>query len=155
MIQALALTRYHNLGEVVSHDNQVCNPTGDRISNIEVCSNVFERHYTAISLQNHIEANNFVKKFKPTTNYYVGHEQFVNCLKDDPGLEQTLNSITVDKPGFTAYFSSQLSSNERLLLSAGIGSVNSENQPVNQGLPTPSQLQHVFDVLSKTVSTIV
>lgn len=152
IIQALALTRY-TLGEVVSYDNPVCNQTTDRLSSIDVCSSVFERHYTALSLQQHIEANDFVKKFKPTSNYHVGHEQFANCLKDDPRLEQTLNLITVDEPGFTAYFSSQLSSNERLLLSTGIGSFNPQNQPENQGLPTPSQLQHVFDVLSNTVST--
>jgi hypothetical protein len=115
-----------------------------------------ENHYTALSLQQHIQANDFVRQFKSTSNFLLGHEQLEHChLKiEDAQLQNTLTSLTVDQSSFAAYFSSQLSCNERLLLSTGIPSTNVSNNVQNQGLPTPSQLQNVFDVLSSTVRTI-
>nr|SVE90008.1 EOG090X09QP [Daphnia sinensis] len=46
---------------------------------------------------------------------------------------------------------SQLSCNEKLLLSTGDTPQTSSNNIENHGLPSPSQLQHVFDVLSTTL----
>lgn len=125
----------------------------ERLSNPEFDSKFFERQYATLSLRNHIEANTFIKNFK-SSNLHVGHQQFTNCFRDDPGVEYKSNSITVDNPSFTAYFSSQLSSNERLLLSNGVGASNDSQNHPDQGLPTPSQLQHVQDVLSSTVCFI-
>ena len=115
-----------------------------------------ENYYTALSLQQHIQANDFVRQFKSTSNFLLGHEQLEHCyLKiEEAQLQNTLTSLTVDQSSFAAYFSSQLSCNERLLLSTGLPSTNVSNNIQNQGLPTPSQLQNVFDVLSSTVRTI-
>nr|CAG4641865.1 EOG090X09QP [Eurycercus lamellatus] len=58
----------------------------------------------------------------------------------------------VNPHSFNAYFTSQLSSNEQLLLSTERGSTKSKSDAGNHhGLPTPSQLQNVFDVLSTTL----
>nr|CAG4637184.1 EOG090X09QP [Ceriodaphnia reticulata]SVE73063.1 EOG090X09QP [Ceriodaphnia reticulata] len=144
-----------SFGEYVSNDNQLPGQTVDTFCNMKANPNVFETHYTALSLKHHIQANDFVKQFKANKNYQLGHELVDNGLKDDLKLKQALNSMTIDHPSFNAYFSSQLSCNERLLLSNGVGSENSAplNQQ-NQGSPSLSQLQNVFDVLSSTLPKI-
>jgi hypothetical protein len=123
---------------------------------MECSPKMVERNYTALSLQQHVQANDFVRQFKSNSHFSLGTEQLEHChLKiEDAQLRQTLTSMTVDQSSFVAYFSSQLSNNERLLLSTGTPSKNVSNNSQNQGLPTPSQLQHVFDVLSTTVGII-
>ena len=114
---------------------------------------MFETQYTALSLKHHLQANDFIKQFKANKNYHLGHELVDSGRKDDLKLKQALNSMTIDHPSFTAYFSSQLSCNERLLLSTGVGPESSTPvEQQNQGSPSISQLQHVFDVHSSTVS---
>lgn len=123
---------------------------------MECSPKMVERNYTALSLQQHVQANDFVRQFKSNSHFSLGTEQLEHChLKiEDAQLQQTLTSMTVDQSSFVAYFSSQLSNNERLLLSTGTPSKNVSNNSQNQGLPTPSQLQHVFNVLSTTVGII-
>ncbi len=151
-MQALAISRFHSFGESVTNDNQVPSHTIDTLYNMKTSPRVFETHYTALSLKHHIQANDFVKQFKANKNYHIGQQLVDNGLNDDLKLKQALSSMTIDQPSFTAYFSSQLSCNERLLLSTGVGPENSA-LPNSQyhGLPSPSQLQNVFDVLSSTV----
>lgn len=114
---------------------------------------LLERHYTAVSLKQHIQANQFIKNFQTLSNQHIFIESCLSGLpKED--IDQTLNSLPVDHLSFAAYFSSQLSKDEKLLSSLDSNSSNS--LPINdqyQGLPSPSQLQNVFDVLSKTVSS--
>lgn len=118
---------------------------------------LFEKHYTALSLLQHIQAIDFVRQCRVHGNLRLGQYQMQDChlnVEDDQ-LQQTLVSMTVDQPSFAAYFCSQLSSNERLLLSSGVTSQESSNNTENKGLPSPSQLQHVFDVLSTMVRIMV
>jgi len=111
---------------------------------------ILERHYTAISLKQHIKAKEFVKNYKEDgqndpKSHYLDSEI--------PKLKETLDSITVDPHCFHAYFCSQLSSSERLLLASGSDSSRSSSKdPMNYGLPTPLQLQDVFDNLRQSVS---
>lgn len=125
---------------------------------MELNSKLLERQYTALSLLQHIQAKNFMRQFKPNKQS-VEHVQLNICFKHDPQvnnlLEKASKSLTVDHSSFTAYFTNQLFPNERLLLSAQENSNNNavKNQH-NHGLPNPTQLQHVFDVLSTTVTLI-
>lgn len=111
---------------------------------------ILERHYTAISMKQHIKAKEFVKRYKEDgQNDPNGHY----LDSEIPKLKETLDSITVDPQCFHAYFCSQLSSSERLLLASGSDSSrSSSNDPMNYGLPTPLQLQDVFDNLRQSVS---
>ncbi|XP_046644132.1 uncharacterized protein LOC124329140 [Daphnia pulicaria] len=151
--KALAISRFHSLGEFFSNDNHISSNTADGLFHMECSPKMVERNYTALSLQQHVQANDFVRQFKSNSHFSLGTEQLEHChLKiEDAQLRQTLTSMTVDQSSFVAYFSSQLSNNERLLLSTGTPSKNVSNNSQNQGLPTPSQLQHVFDVLSTTL----
>nr|SVE75882.1 EOG090X09QP [Daphnia hispanica] len=125
----------------------------DKPFQLKVNTSGLEKTYTTLSLQKHVQANDFVRQFSSQRNYHLGRNQLQDCCLtvDDDQLQQTLASITVDQPSFTAYFCSQLSCNERLLLSTGAISEQNSNNIENQGLPSPSQLQHVFDVLSTTL----
>ena len=156
MLQALAISRFHNLGEFVSNANHISGNKVDGFVDLENNPKMVDRHYTALSLQQHIQANDFVRQFEASSNFFLESEQLEHFhLKiEDAQLCQTLTSMTVDQSSFAAYFSSQLSCNERLLLSNGTPSQNVSNNIQNQGLPTPSQLQNVFDVLSTTVRQI-
>nr|CAG4649508.1 EOG090X09QP [Scapholeberis mucronata]SVE93744.1 EOG090X09QP [Scapholeberis mucronata] len=149
--KALAIPRLYSLSEAVFHDNILSgHPDGrpNNLSNAQDNLKSSERNYTLLSLQQHIQANNFVKNFK--SDSLTLSREFKSCYEDDFSSELALCSVTVDNPSFTAYFSSQLSSKEKeLLLSTG-GDIERGTQKSSnhQGLPTPSQLQKVSDVLT-------
>lgn len=129
----------------------------DKPLQLERNPKVLGKRYTAVSLQQHIQANDFVRQFRAHRDFCLGQDQIQDCHLsfEDDQIQQTLVSMTVDQPSFSAYFCSQLSCNEKLLLSTGDTPQKSSNNIENQGLPSPSQLQHVFDVLSTTVRTVV
>jgi len=150
LFQALAVTNFQNMGVLISSEKP--KPQEHLNRHLESYPMLVERHYTAVSLKQHIQANEFIKNFKTQSNQHI---LFERCLSGVPKVEidQTLNSLPVDHLSFAAYFSSQLSRDEKLLSSLNSNSSNSS--PANDqyhGLPSPSQLQNVFDVLSKTVS---
>lgn len=147
--KALAVTNFQNMGALISSENSKTQEHLNR--HLESYPMLVERHYTAVSLKQHIQANEFIKNFKNQSNQHI---LFESCLSGVPKVEidQTLNSLPVDHLSFAAYFSSQLSRDEKLLSSLNSNSSNSS--PANDqyhGLPSPSQLQNVFDVLSKTL----
>lgn len=125
-------------------------PRENITSQFESYPMLLERHYTAVSLKQHIQANEFIRNFKTNSDQHVFFE---SCLSGVPKVDQTLSSLPVDHLSFAAYFSSQLANDERLLSSHnGDMPISSPANDQYQGLPSPSQLQHVFNILSKTVS---
>lgn len=118
----------------------------------ETFNDVLERRnnrYTELSLKHHIAASDFVLRFRPESD---GHVFFSSRLtRDEPELEQALSPLNVDTNVFAAYFCSQLSRDERLLLSSADLPSSTNPSSENRGLPTKEQLQHVFDVLSTSV----
>nr|SVE75252.1 EOG090X09QP [Daphnia dolichocephala] len=143
--KALAVSRFQPLGDAFSNEYHISSHLQTEVSlkRPESC-------YAAVSLKQHVQANDFVRQFRVKSNFYLGHEQLNDChlTVEDDQLRKTLTSMTVDQPSFAAYFSSQLSCNERLLLSTEADSKKSPSNIENQGLPSQAQLQHVFNVLS-------
>nr|SVE77125.1 EOG090X09QP [Daphnia lumholtzi]SVE77729.1 EOG090X09QP [Daphnia lumholtzi]SVE78357.1 EOG090X09QP [Daphnia lumholtzi] len=151
--KALTITSFNTSEDSLSSKNQISSQIFDKSLHLEFNSKVLGKHYTAVSLQQHIQANDFVRQFQEHKNIYLGQDQILDyhlSIEDDQ-LQQTLISMTVDQPSFSAYFCSQLSYNEKLLLSPGDTPQTSSNNIENPGLPSPRQLQHVFDVLSTTL----
>lgn len=111
---------------------------------------LLEQQYAITSLQQHVQASEFVNRFRAAQNGKndADYEQI-----EIPNLEEALSALKVDPQCFRAHFINQLSNNEKFLLSTGVDLQNNpSNSPQKDGLPTPSQLQNVFDVLSKSVS---
>lgn len=151
--KALAITCFDTLEDSLSRENQISTQMVDKPLQLELNPKGLGKRYTAVSLQQHIQANDFVRQFRAHRNFCLGQDQIQDCHLsfEDDQIQQTLVSMTVDQPSFSAYLCSQLSCNEKLLLSTGDTPQKSSNNIENQGLPSPSQLQHVFDVLSTTL----
>lgn len=154
ILQALTNTthRYHIWGEMPHPAPAILN--SDKRRDPEPYHSLLERHYTAVSLKHHIEATEFVRNYK--TLGIGEHRDLIepHYLKEVPHLGEMLGSLTVDPGSFHAYFSSQLSENERILLSAGADreKVPASNSSKQHGLPTPAQLKEVAAVLGDSVS---
>nr|SVE74307.1 EOG090X09QP [Daphnia barbata] len=152
--KALAISRFQLLGDAFSNECHVYSQKIDKHFQTEISLKRRESCcYAAVSLKQHVQANDFVRQFRVKSNFHLGHEQVNDChlAVEDDQLQRTLASMTVDQPSFVAYFSSQLSCNERLLLSSKANSEKNPSNVENQGLPSQTQLQHVFDVLSTSL----
>lgn len=141
--KAVAVPRFQNIGDINKFDQTF---TSDVYDQRYVNSHLIERNYAALSLINHIQAQKFCQNYENMRASRLDS----NYLSDTPELAAVLNPV--DKNSFAAYFNSQLSPDEKNLLSFK-GKTESLHSSENGkfGLPTPSQLQHVFDVLSATL----
>lgn len=145
--KALAVTHVSPSKELATNRKQNKESWNDPQSSIIL----LEQHYTLLSLKQHIQANDFVKNFRSHScdSSYLSYKPYFG---DVPKLDHTLNSLTVDQQSLAAYFCTQLSNQEKLLLSTAPNSTSSPQENLERGgLPTPAQLQHVFDVLSTTL----
>ena len=158
ILQSLTVPRYHHIwGEIPS--TLADKPKTEKVKEIESYHNLLERHYAAVSLKQHIEAINFVRNFKIKSENDADHQVPVDqtSLNEVPHLDEMLGSLAVDRGSFHAYFSNQLSENERFLLSSGAGREqnpkSSNNNNLNR-LPSPAQLQEVATILGDSVTII-
>lgn len=142
--KAVAIPRFQNIGEIMWVD-QATSDDVYNLTNTKLDSLLKERNYAALSLFHHIQAQKFFLSYEKNSTHSISVP-----LNDVPELRSTL--ALVNKNSFAAYFSSQLSQDEKNLLTFK-GNTKNLNSPEkgNFGLPTPSQLQHVFDVLSTTL----
>lgn len=146
LMQALTITHTQSSQDVT---NNAVN-SKEHINNPQSHTTFLEQQYTLLSMHHHIQANNFVRSFRPQPcdiTYYKPYFQ------DVPNLDHTLNLLNVDQQNLAAYYCTQLSNQEKLLLSVGPDSQQMPQQNYGgESPPSPAQLQHVFDVLSTTVS---
>ena len=145
--QAVAIPRFQNIGDIMWVDQTTTNHVYD-ITNKQMDTLVKERNYAALSLIQHIQAQKFFLNYEDSSTPPLTSVS----LTDVPELRSSL--AVINQNSFAAYFSSQLSQDEKNLLSFK-GSTEKLDTPEKGsfGLPTPDQLQHVFDVLSTTVSS--
>nr|CAG4648764.1 EOG090X09QP [Polyphemus pediculus] len=147
--KALAIPRFHSLSDLTTEDDKTTTRKSYELADLDAYIPLLERQYTAMSLIQHMQAQEFVNNYKTSDDTPHFHGSF----NDIPELESTLENV--DKQSFSAYFSSQLSNDEKNLLSFNctpeLNAPAPSHQENLQGLPSPSQLQHVFDVLSSTL----
>jgi len=143
--KAVAIPRFQSLGDLMRVDQPTSNYE-DNVTSKEINYLLKERNYAALSLIHHIQAQKFVLNYENNCTPQLTSVS----LNYVPELRTTQASI--NQNSFAAYFSSQLSQDEKNLLSfkSNTEKLNSPEKG-NFGLPTPSQLQHVFDVLSATL----
>jgi len=143
--KAVAIPRFQNIGDIMWVDQTTTNHVYD-ITNKQMDTLIKERNYAALSLIQHIQAQKFFLNYEDSSTPQLTSVS----LTDVPELRSSL--AVINQNSFAAYFSSQLSQDEKNLLSFK-GSTEKLDTPEKGsfGLPAPDQLQHVFDVLSTTL----
>jgi len=144
--KAVAIPRFQRLGDVTMFDQTTTANRYD-LTNMGNNSLTMERNYAALGLIHHIQAQQFFLNYESHMQPRLPPVYLI----DVPELSST--GPSVNPSSFAAYFSSQLSQDEKKLLSfkGQSENLNSSEKGNSLGLPTPSQLQHVFDILSTTL----
>ena len=109
----------------------------------------------ATTLNQHLRAVQFINNHN--VSFYSNFND-ENCPGDALQLEPAIKDIlpaNLDSRAFNAYFSEQLTPQERKLLvnqtDCQFQQSNDDSKGDGRNLPTPSQLDHIADVLGETV----